>query len=327
MAAKDFPTSDLDNNRDPITGTPGAHPVGTGVGATGGALAGAAVGAVGGPVGAAIGLVAGAVVGGLGGKAVAERVNPTVEDAYWRDRYVDESYYEPGRGYDDYRPAYELGWSARATRDTAFDEVEPALSEEWSRSRGTSTLDWPRARHASRAAWDRADTTYFSGDSEASGDASRGGVLASDEVVGVLNDLLENSRDGEYGFRTCAEEVEAGSASKRVFEERAAQCSAAANELAGLILQYGGTPADGGSASGAMHRGWVHVKSAVGADSERSMLEECERGEDAALARYRKALKQNLPADVRALVQRQADGAQRNHDQIKALRDQARARS
>ena len=32
-----------DANRDPITGTPGAHPVGTGVGAAGGGSAGAAI--------------------------------------------------------------------------------------------------------------------------------------------------------------------------------------------------------------------------------------------------------------------------------------------
>jgi uncharacterized protein (TIGR02284 family) len=79
--------------------------------------------------------------------------------------------------------------------------------------------------------------------------------------------------------------------------------------------------------SGAMHRGWVAVKGTVGADSELSMLESCERGEDAAIARYRKALKETLPADVLAVVQRQAEGAQRNHDQIRDLRNAARARS
>ncbi|AMM23407.1 ferritin-like domain-containing protein [Variovorax sp. PAMC 28711] len=151
-------------------------------------------------------------------------------------------------------------------------------------------------------------------------------ALANDKVVGVLNDLLENAHDGEYGFRVCADEVDASSALKRVFGERAVQCRVAGNELAALIAQYGGTPAEGGSATGAMHRGWVHVKAAVGANSELSMLEECERGEDAAVARYRKALKQDLPIDVLALVQRQADGAQRNHDQIRDLRDQVRAR-
>ena len=151
-------------------------------------------------------------------------------------------------------------------------------------------------------------------------------VLAADEVVEVLNDLLENSRDGEYGFRTCAEEVKSPEL-KRLFNDRAAACAQAASELVQLIRTYGGKPAEGGSATGAVHRGWVHVKGMVGANSDESMLEECERGEDAAVARYRKALKQNLPADVRSVIERQAQGAQRNHDEVKALRDQARARS
>ncbi|MBT2320949.1 PA2169 family four-helix-bundle protein [Variovorax paradoxus] len=150
-------------------------------------------------------------------------------------------------------------------------------------------------------------------------------ILAADEVVGVLNDLLENARDGEYGFRTCAEEVKSASM-KQLFDDRAATCGQAAGELVQLILGYGGKPAEGGTTTGAVHRGWVHVKGMVGANSELSMLEECERGEDAAVARYRKALKQNLPADVRAVIERQAAGAQSNHDQIKRLRDEARAR-
>src|SRR3954468_14331864 len=79
-------------NRDPITGEPGAHPIGTGVGAAAGGATGAAIGAVGGPAGAAVGLVAGAVVGGLAGKAGGESVNPTVEDAYWRETHPLQPY-------------------------------------------------------------------------------------------------------------------------------------------------------------------------------------------------------------------------------------------
>ena len=100
---------DKDLNRDPITDEPGAHPVGTGVGAAGGAVAGAAAGSVGGPVGAAVGGVVGAVVGGLAGKAAAEAVNPTAEEAHWRENYNREPYYEQGRSFDDYAPAYRLG--------------------------------------------------------------------------------------------------------------------------------------------------------------------------------------------------------------------------
>src|ERR1043166_752127 len=73
-----------DSNPDPITGEPGSHPIGVGVGGGSGAAAGAAVGgAVGGPIGAAVGGVVGAVAGGLAGKGVAEKIDPTVEEAYW----------------------------------------------------------------------------------------------------------------------------------------------------------------------------------------------------------------------------------------------------
>src|SRR5512145_492740 len=99
-----------DANRDPITGTPGAHPVGTGVGAAGGAAAGAAIGAVAGPVGAAVGLVAGAVAGGLAGKGVAEKIDPTVEDGYWKDNYSKRPYATGNVSYDTYRPAYKMGY-------------------------------------------------------------------------------------------------------------------------------------------------------------------------------------------------------------------------
>ena len=146
------------------------------------------------------------------------------------------------------------------------------------------------------------------------------------QVVSVLNDLLENTRDGEYGFKSCAEQVETSS-TKMLFAARAAGCAEAARELEAAIRQHGGEPADGGTAAGALHRGWVQVKGSVGFDSELSILESCEKGEDAAIARYRKALKEDgLPADVRALIEKQAAGAQKNHDQIRDLRNIARAK-
>ena len=64
-------------NLDPLNDVPGAHPIGTGVGAMGGALTGATVGSIVGPVGTMAGAVLGAVAGGLAGKEVAEAANPT----------------------------------------------------------------------------------------------------------------------------------------------------------------------------------------------------------------------------------------------------------
>ena len=146
-----------DENRDPISGEPGAHPVGTGLGAAGvGAAAGAAGGAVAGPVGAAVGAVIGAVAGGLGGKAVAESIDPTAEDAYWSENHGARPYHDKSLDYDHYRPAYRYGWEARSLySDKSWDEIESELESGWGERRGTSKLDWKAARHASRDAWDR----------------------------------------------------------------------------------------------------------------------------------------------------------------------------
>lgn len=148
---------DDDANRDPITKAPGAHPIGVGVGATGGAAAGAAIGSMAGPVGTAVGAVVGGVAGGLAGKGAAESVNPTVEDAYWRQNYSSRPYIDKGADYEAYRPAYRYGWESY-DRHTgkSFDEVEPQLSSEWE-TRKTS-LGWSKARNAVRDAWDRVDT-------------------------------------------------------------------------------------------------------------------------------------------------------------------------
>ena len=150
-----------DANRDPITGAPGSHPVGTGIGAAvGGAAAGAAAGTVAGPVGTVAGAVAGAIVGGLAGKGVAELIDPTREDAYWRENYKGRPYVRDGSTYDDYGPAYGYGVNSYSRYPgRRFDEVEPDLAEDWETSRGKSRLVWEDAKSATRDAWDRVSDT------------------------------------------------------------------------------------------------------------------------------------------------------------------------
>lgn len=147
-----------DTNPDLITGAPGSHPVGTGLGAAGAGAAGAAIGSVGGPVGTAVGAVVGAVAGGLAGKGVAEAVNPTEEDQYWRENYRTRPYVEPDASYDDYRPAYQYGWESRGRyQGRNFDEVENDLRTEWESRPECANMNWERARGATRDAWDRVE--------------------------------------------------------------------------------------------------------------------------------------------------------------------------
>lgn len=150
--------------------------------------------------------------------------------------------------------------------------------------------------------------------------------MDNQETIGVLNDLIETSKDGEKGFRECAEDLK-NPQLKTTMVQRAQDCATAVAELQQLVRSLGGDPETSGSVAGDLHRRWVDLKSMVTGKDDEAILNECERGEDVALKSYRKALDKDLPADIRVVIQRQFQGVQRNHDQVKALRDAERARS
>lgn len=122
-----------DANEDPITGVPGTYPVGTGVGAA-----------------------IGAVAGGLTGKGVAEMIDPTAEEAYWRENYSRRSYVNSGASFDDYGPAYRYGVDSYGRYEgRAFEQVEADMMRNWDQTKGSSALPWDKARHAARDSWQR----------------------------------------------------------------------------------------------------------------------------------------------------------------------------
>ncbi|HEV2612189.1 MAG TPA: PA2169 family four-helix-bundle protein [Noviherbaspirillum sp.] len=145
--------------------------------------------------------------------------------------------------------------------------------------------------------------------------------MNNDEVISTLNDLIETCKDGEEGFRTCAEDMK-DTQIKSLFMNRAQGCAQAAGELQQLVRTYGGDPETSSGLGGALHRRWVDLKSLVTGKDDKSILNECERGEDVAVRSYRSALEKNLPVDVRNIVERQYQGVLQNHDQVKRLREQ-----
>ena len=163
-----------EENRDPISGERGAHPVGTGLGAAaGGTAAGAAVGSVAGPVGTAIGAAAGAIAGGLAGKGIAERIDPTAEEEYWRENFSSRPYVNRGATFDDYGPAYRLGvHSYGQSEGRTFEQVESQLQQDWDRNKGSSRLTWDEARVPAQDAWQRVSNSIeraVPGDSDRDG--------------------------------------------------------------------------------------------------------------------------------------------------------------
>lgn len=148
--------------------------------------------------------------------------------------------------------------------------------------------------------------------------------MDKDDTISALNNLIETSRDGEEGFRTSAEHARDVQL-KSLFSNRAASCAQAVQELQQVVQAQGGKPTDSSSMSGALHRRWVDFKSAITGQDDVAILNEVERGEDVAVASYKKALALDLPSDIRNLIERQYQGVLKNHDQVKQLRNQFRA--
>jgi uncharacterized protein (TIGR02284 family) len=144
------------------------------------------------------------------------------------------------------------------------------------------------------------------------------------DVVSQLNELIETSKDGEQGFLKAARDSKSPEL-KALFAEGATRCAAGARELQDLVRGLGGDPEKSGSATAALHRGWISVKEALSARDDKAILEEVERGEDYAKAQYRKATEMALPPNVKAVVERQYRGVVANHDKVKALRERYRA--
>jgi hypothetical protein len=141
---------------DPIAKAPGAHPAiaGTVVGAIAGGVADHDIADDANRTGRTR---AGAVTGSAGrGTGTAKVVDADDEERYWSAAYQHRPYYDSTLNYDDYRPAYELGYRMRAASDGTFDQSERRLSQDWAMVKGESRLTWEQVKQAARDAWDRA---------------------------------------------------------------------------------------------------------------------------------------------------------------------------
>src|SRR4051794_39381960 len=146
--------------------------------------------------------------------------------------------------------------------------------------------------------------------------------FSNSDIASTLNELIETCKDGQEGFKQAAEGVERSDL-KSLFFEFSQQRAQFAGELQSLVQSLGGDPENSGSMAGALHRGWINIKSAVTGQDDEAILNECERGEDAAKDAYKSALGSNLPANILDTVQTQYESIQSAHDRVKALRNAA----
>ena len=264
-------------------------------GAAGGAMAGAAAGGLTGPAGAAIGAAVGAVAGAIGGKAIADRINPEAEQDYWRTNHSSRPYVTAGSSYEDYGPAYKLGYERYPEyHGRSFDEAEADLQRDWDTRRGSSRLGWNEARHATRDAFERARSTVLSATTDDDLDDRR------EEVCEDLNKLLRDELAATETYRQALDKVRNEYGKDAKFQQltqiqRDHEQTAA--ELRTLIQQKGGVPSDDSGAWGT----WSNtVMGAARVFGDKAALSALLSGERSGVDDYQDVLKESrTPDDVR----------------------------
>ena len=141
------------------------------------------------------------------------------------------------------------------------------------------------------------------------------------EIISVLDELIETLKDGQQGFRQAAESV-TDPKLKSLFRDYSDQRSRFVTALQTEARKFGEKePDNDSSAAGALHRGWINLKSTVTGGNEHAILAECERGEDSAVEEFQKAVQDELPPALQEVVLRQYGEIKAAHDRIRDLRD------
>ncbi len=145
-----------------------------------------------------------------------------------------------------------------------------------------------------------------------------------EKIVGILNDLIRINHDRVVGYEKAIDELKNEDADlKALFQRYITESRQYAQELTQEVARLGGDPADGTTNSGKIYRVWMDLKAAIAGKDRKTILDNCEFGEDAAQKAYDLALNSDadLEPSLRDLVVRQKAVLKTGHDEVKRLRD------
>ena len=144
------------------------------------------------------------------------------------------------------------------------------------------------------------------------------------KTVEILNDLILINNDRIEGYERALKELEEGGDDKDLqpyffkFIDESRQFKI---QLGTEVEVLGKDMEQGTSAGGSIHRAWIAVKETFTGHTRKSILEECEFGEDAIKKAYESAMEEDLPAYIIDILDNQYEMILEAHDAIKELRD------
>ncbi len=145
-----------------------------------------------------------------------------------------------------------------------------------------------------------------------------------EKVTNILNDLIRINHDRVVGYEKAIEELKDGDNDlKNLFQSYVSESRQYAQELTTEVGRLDGDPAEGTTNSGKIYRVWMDLKAAITGKDRKTILENCEFGEDAAQKAYDLALNADveLEPSLRDLIVSQKAKLRTGHDEVKRLRD------
>lgn len=139
----------------------------------------------------------------------------------------------------------------------------------------------------------------------------------------VTENVIEILEDGKTGFADAADKLRDSDRPDLAprFAQFAAQRAQFSQELESMAASYGDDIDESGSVRAAMHRTWMGLKDALSGSDPDGVLDAAEQGEDYAIKAYEDALKHDISAGLRTVLERQFTAVKTAHDEVKALRD------
>jgi len=149
----------------------------------------------------------------------------------------------------------------------------------------------------------------------------------SEKAVEVLNDLVKIHNDRIQGYERATVEVEDADL-KQLFTSFIGDSHKFKLALATEVQTFHKDIENTTSSSGDIHRTWLNVKAFFSGHTTKSVLEECEFGEDATQKAYKSAIEDEaVPAYIKDILTEQEVSLKAAHDKVKALRDAERQAS
>ncbi len=141
------------------------------------------------------------------------------------------------------------------------------------------------------------------------------------QLVANLQELLVKNYDANKGFKKAVKEAK-DSDLKEYFKTQAFQHHRYATQLDRLIHSFNHTPIKEGSTVGRFHRIWMDVLTAITDNDDKTIFDECKRGQTSTMKEYKDKLRDHkFPPEIKEILKRQLVELELTLEEVKGIND------